>query len=554
MTKQQHSPGTRFEESSSDSEYHRANEEIEYILGATAPKHIGEGISSGLGYILRGAVGACGAIVLLPTLAGAEGRKELGVVGGIAGASGGIVAGVVQGVNVLGGGIVTGFSQIARGVTATPTALIAPSKGYWWNGALGKWVQTSLLEEERWIQTQPVGDEDLLGPIVTSDDESSCRSAKTVKDMYFYDKLNLDCDVDTDTIQRRYFVVARKYAPTRCGANPKAAAEFREIQQAHSILTNPILREKYDRVGRAHLWDEDDSDDESEDEVDPRMLYTLLFGSEKFHDHIGALAKATSSARTGNEVETNLTLGEMRLLQKRRATRLALRLAERLSVWAEDNDQERARKKWEEEALFLCDASYGDRLVQVIGKVYTFAAIHFRGSMKSGLGMPSVSRWAKKQHNKMQLGSKNAIETTLNLGGSVEHRELHLQVSTAIEKSAGDEELEEVAMNALKKSYLRQIAVELLWQQTVVDITSTVREACQMVLNDLSVAPEVRKARAKGLEVLGGIFEAAKRSDSEPRSHNEQELERIAFHAMLDTVWRQEVAATKRKRSDMLFY
>ena len=52
------------EQQKAESEYERANEEVESILGTTRPKHIGEGISSGLGCILRGAVGACGAVVV----------------------------------------------------------------------------------------------------------------------------------------------------------------------------------------------------------------------------------------------------------------------------------------------------------------------------------------------------------------------------------------------------------------------------------------------------------------------------------------------------------
>jgi hypothetical protein len=52
-------PGDKEEE-----EYMQANAEVEQILGSTKPKHIGEGLSSGLGYILRGAVGACGALVV----------------------------------------------------------------------------------------------------------------------------------------------------------------------------------------------------------------------------------------------------------------------------------------------------------------------------------------------------------------------------------------------------------------------------------------------------------------------------------------------------------
>ncbi|MGK3757985.1 MAG: hypothetical protein ACI8RD_010299 [Bacillariaceae sp.] len=122
-------------------EYDLANSEVEKILGTTKPKHLGEGLQSGLGYILRGAVGACGAVVLMPTVAGAEGHKEAGIIGGIAGASSGVVCGLVQGANVLGGGVITGVSQIVQGATATPNAVIAPSRGFWWNGATGKWEQ-----------------------------------------------------------------------------------------------------------------------------------------------------------------------------------------------------------------------------------------------------------------------------------------------------------------------------------------------------------------------------------------------------------------------------
>ena len=308
----------------------------------------------------------------MPAVAGAEGKKEAGVIGGIAAGAGGVIAGVVQGANVFGGGLVVGMSQIARGVAATPNAIIGPSRGYWWNGALGMWMQTNLLEEEQWIKREPSYDEDILGEMALPEDERPAKGTnkKRVKDMYYYDKLGLDCDVESDTIKRRYFIVSRKYSPDRCGSNPKAQEEFQEIGRAYAILMNPALREKYDKVGRDRLWDEEDSDDE-EEEMDPFMLYALLFGSEKFNDHIGNLAAVTST-RVGCEPCSKVTLHECRTLQRRRVTRLALKLAERLSMWAEDGEKEAAKKQWEEEASFLCNSSYGDKLVHVIGQVSLF--------------------------------------------------------------------------------------------------------------------------------------------------------------------------------------
>jgi hypothetical protein len=61
-----------------------------------------------------------------------------------------------------------------------------------------------------------------------------------------------------------------------------------------------------------------------------------------------------------------------------------------------------------------------------------------------------------------------------------------------------------------------------------------------MVLNDQNVTIDVRKARANALNCCGEIFQRAERN-SELAVSEQKELEQVAFHAMLDTVWRQEM-------------
>jgi hypothetical protein len=523
-------------------EYDKAKTEVEHILGATNPKHLGEGLTWGLGYILRGAVGAAGALVLCPTVGAGEGHKEAGMLGGVAGGFAGAAAGIVQAANVLGGGIVTGVGQIARGVAATPYAVIAPARGCWWNSNEGKWVKTNLLDDERWIKEQPEFDQDILGDEAIPEDkrsvETNAITTKKVKDTYYYDKLGLDPGVDSAMIKRRYYIISRKYSPDRAGANRHAQEEFLEIGRAYTILMNPDLRAKYDRVGKEMLWEEE----EEPPQVDPFMLYTLLFGSEKFHDYIGILA-AVTSARVGDEQHKKITMTEARLLQKRRVTRLALKLAERLQKWAEDDLQSSALAEWATEAEHLCDASYGVELVHVIGKVYTLSAIQFLGALNKGMGMPSISDWARKHGEKFKMSTEKFAHQVSNVGGDKDKISLHQNVGTAIDKTAGNVELEEVAMDVLKKSRLQKTALDWLWKQTVVDITNTIHECAQMVLNDHSVSPEIRKARAKALEACGGVFENAKRTKGETIPTQQTELERVAFHAILDTVWRQEMAS-----------
>mmetsp|Transcript_52860 Transcript_52860/g.128193 ORF Transcript_52860/g.128193 Transcript_52860/m.128193 type:complete len:549 (-) Transcript_52860:1501-3147(-) len=528
-------------------DFKKANEEVEQILGATKPKHLGQGLTSGIGYILRGAVGACGAVVLMPAVAAAEGKREAGVLGAIGGGAGGVMAGVVQGANVLAGGIVTGVGQIVRGAAATPSAIVAPSKGMWWNQNDGKWVKTYLLEEERWLKTQPEFDEDILGEDAIPEEERKARKEKEssstksddkrnlVKDMYYYDKLGVDPDVSSDMIKRRYFIIARKFSPDRAGANPKAQQEFQEVGKAYTILMNPDLRTKYDRVGKDKLW----AEEEEPPDINPFVLYSMLFGQEKFQDYFGRLA-AVTSVRVGDEKHSNITLENARLLQKRRVTRLAVKLADRLAKWAEDGLEDAARDEWQAQADNLCDSSYGPELTHVVGQVYTVAAAQWLGSFDSGMGMPNISAWAKKRRVDIDVSTKKVSQKVTEVGGNKKQLAIQKNVGTAIDKAGGDDELQEVAMDVLRKSHLQETAVDLLWQQTVVDITSTIHEAASMVLNDQNASIDVRKARANALNCCGEIFQNAERSNQLAASE-QKELEQVAFHAMLDTVWRQEM-------------
>jgi hypothetical protein len=349
-----------------------ASAEIERILGAQQkPKHLGEGLTNGVGHILMGAVGACGAAVLMPTVGAAHGTNELGVAGAVIGGVGGAIGGVYQAANRMGGGLVAGLGQIVLGAAATPAAIINPAKGKWWNANEGKWVFTDLLEEERWMKTQPLFDEDILGEdVIPEEFRAPEDSERTVNDMYYYDLLGLNPSVDAAMVKRRYYIIARKYSPDRAGANPDAQKEFNEIGHAYMVLMNPELREKYDRVGRKGLWKEEDSPPD----VDPNILYTFLFGSEKFDDYSGRLAAATV-ARVGEEENTKVSLAESRMLQRRRVTRLALKLADRLQQWAEDGLENSAKAEWTAEAEILSKASYGVDLVQVIGKVRSIQGV-----------------------------------------------------------------------------------------------------------------------------------------------------------------------------------
>jgi hypothetical protein len=178
--------------------------------------------------------------------------------------------------------------------------------------------------------------------------------------------------------------------------------------------------------------------------------------------------------------------------------------------------------------------------------VYSLAAVQFLGSVESGIGMPSIRNWAKRQTETMKVQTKQISRDIQNLTGDADKQHLNRQVGTAIDKSEGDADLEELAKDILKKSHLQRTALQIMWTQTVVDISNTLHEVVQYVLHDQNVTAEVRKRRGEGLVALGEIFQNA---TSTSESSEQKELEETAFHAMLDTVWRQEMGTREQVQS-----
>lgn len=68
-----------------EAEQAAAREQLNAILDQSRPKHLGQGITSGLSNIVAGAVGAVGIVVLAPVVGTAVGAKQGGIVGGTVG-------------------------------------------------------------------------------------------------------------------------------------------------------------------------------------------------------------------------------------------------------------------------------------------------------------------------------------------------------------------------------------------------------------------------------------------------------------------------------------
>lgn len=256
---------------------------------------------------------------------------------------------------------------MVRGVIATPAAIAAPRQGKWWNENEGTWVKTSLPEDAKILSDVPEDDMDILGD-ATAEAEAGAKPEITgdVVDTYYYDVLGVGPTAEPSALKRKYYVLARKYHPDKVGADDKEAADkFKEVAEAYQVLSDPELRAKYDKDGREGLSADKTEVADEVPKLDPAILFAFLFGSDKFSNYVGRLATATS-ASIGDSPK--ITPKQAKLLQKRRVTRLAVFLADKLDMYSETGDEE-GRALWVAEAEELSKASYGTQMVHLIGQV-----------------------------------------------------------------------------------------------------------------------------------------------------------------------------------------
>jgi len=235
-----------------------------------------------------------------------------------------------------------------------------------------------------------------------------------------------------------------------------------------------------------------------------------------------------------------ITPEQLRELQRRRCTRLAIKLAERLQVWTSE-DYETAKTTWKAEAEELSQASYGSQMVHAIGDIYTVTALQFLGATDSGIGLPSISKWAAGKKAKLDRQNKNTKIKMEQLKVGMAVMELQKKAEQEIENAKTDEEKKAIQEKLQKDSMVHLLKV--MWTTTIVDMTVTLHEAAQMVLFDKSVDKETRIKRAQGLKALGEVFTASPEVKKEGEEDAAKLYEEAAFAAMLETLKRKDEAA-----------
>ena len=385
----------------------------------------------------------------------------------------------------------------------------------------------------------------ILGELAKDVESPGKNAASTggVADTFYYDTLGVDPKADPSTIKKKYYILARQYHPDRVGKDDKEAGEkFKDVAEAYQVLSDPQLRKVYDRDGKDALSADKTTVATAGAQIDPTILYAFLFGSDKFSSYVGRLGLATSAA-IGDSPK--ISRKNARVVQKRRCARLALLLVDRLETYVVKGDMDGAKVAWKSEADELVKASYGYELLILIGQVYNLTAVQFLGSMDSGIGMPSISKWAKAHVaslNKKTDAQKKMVDTMF---AGMTLLQMQMKYQAELQKATTDEEKTKL-QEAFQKEYIAT-TLKIMWTTTAIDITNTLFETCQMIFFDKNVDKDVRKSRGKAVRDLGEVFMSISKpseTDAAPKEMDAQQLYREAAEAaMLETIKRKEESA-----------
>ncbi|CAA19014.1 DNAJ domain protein Caj1/Djp1-type [Schizosaccharomyces pombe] len=328
-----------------------------------------------------------------------------------------------------------------------------------------------------------------------------------VVDRDYYDILNISVDADGDTIKKSYRRLAILYHPDKNRENPEAAREkFQKLAEAYQVLSDPKLREKYDKLGKVGAVPDAGFEDAFE-------FFKNLFGGDSFRDYVGELNLLKELCKMINEEpelkaieDTEESKKQLQREESKEADRLlqeridvlCKNLLDKLSIWTETDMSDRVtdafKQKMQFEAELLKDESFGNEMLHAIGSTYVQRA-NILIQSQSFLGIRGV--W----------GSLCAKGTLLKDTWNTVVSAVDVQSSAAALAKA--EEGEEQWSKEKRDEAARELTGKVLsatWKGTRFEVQSVIRTVSDKILYDKAVPLEKRINRANALLMIGQVF------------------------------------------------
>ena len=454
------------------------------FLSSVGPRDIVQGLKAGLVSAIVGMVSGLGFFFGTPYLLSSLGWP-------------GVIVGIIFGGLGSAGSLLIGFGtavvSVTIGLCKTPQAIYAS-----------------------WFQRKKWDSDEREWKFYTLDEEAetilNSETARTsVSDSTYYDVLGIKPGSSSKDIKRAYFNKARVVHPDKNPNDEEAAAQFIELHKAYQTLSDPQLREDYDRWG---------SSSSSSDEVfNVEVFFEILFASQLVEPYIGQLAVASFvnklrslshlSSNDGSQTTVNLDSfwDDSKLQTKKRSVQVAQHLRERIQRFVNETiSAEEFLEGCAKEADEIAATGFGEIFLVHIGTALVEEADLYL--QKNLLQFPL---WLYSSASKKARSVKSAV------GGLKLFSALCMEL-VAIKTDADHKVKENVQITEEDvEKFLPQI-LELAWAYNARDIASLIEKSCFKVLNDSSAtSTSESKRRSKALKMLGQSF--AERGLSENRKN-----------------------------------
>ncbi|KAF8127861.1 DnaJ-domain-containing protein [Boletus edulis] len=357
----------------------------------------------------------------------------------------------------------------------------------------------------------------------------------------YYELLGVPIDATTEDVKKAYRRLAIKHHPDKNPDDPHAEERFKQIAIAYQTLSDPVLRKKYNEFGSKESAPEGGF-------VDPEEVFGAIFGGDRFLPIIGQISLArdmktalqeadeaegedgqdvkrdakgkeilTEEEKARREEKEKKAAAEKAEARAERIRKLVENLDRKLSIFTEsatDPDDAEVSNSWRTicqiEADELRKESYGVELLHAIGFVYVSKAKHFLATSQSLFG---VGGWLHNVQGKYHVFS----ETVSTLRSAIELKSVFDQIQAA--EKAGNlspEEKRRLEEQAAEKG------LQALFKGTKLEIESVLREACDRILEDMTVPRTKATLRAVALQIIGEAYVAVKKDpDNSPPDESE---------------------------------
>lgn len=559
-----------------EKELQHEREIFDSLFSTRKPKDGWAGLSSGLKSVAKGTAAGLAGLIGAP-IAGARAEGATGFAKGLA-------AGVASAIVLPVTGVAVGAYQVGRGLANSGAAMKNSRAGMLWDESLREWyfyeIEKELLEVER-LETQ-------LNQVTGTGGTSGSGDPKErkVKDRSYYDLLGVSTDANAAELKKAYYKEARLCHPDKNPDDPAAAQKFQELGHAYQILSNEQSRASYDKNGKPEAANAV-TEGLSMQDIDPKVFFAVMFGSEAVRPYIGELwiaGKADTLMKeqaiqefarnpdslNGEIDEEALAESAMKrnatdlLKQRRREVECASFIREKILPYSYGTmDESEFVALCQAEAAEITKGTFGDVYCTAIGFALEVEAADFIGQYASVLGVESTfAKLKKKSYNFGNQWKILGAGISAARAGTRAYSELEkIQKEAALAKQqnnikegvegegkqpeaegstddtntttsettgTGSPEIDEETMKMAAQRFEETLPaiLEFAWAINVQDITRTLKGVCNKLFHDCAemLPMETRLKRAQGVRIIGREFYAMGKMASATAAHKKSNL------------------------------